>query len=297
MIPNEPVVVSQGVGVNGMAMILGWRTYGLPTPAALLFANVGSEKFETYAYIPVMNDWLDSVGWPRLTVVKNKSPIAGDASLHDECLRKSVLPSLSYGGHSCSIKWKVEPQLKWVRDTFGWSQPRRKRGAAERPDGTFRHGPTITKLVGYDAGPKDARRVKNATEKWPPGHNNRYPLIEWGWDRRKCIDVIIAARLPGWNPAYLADDLVTFTRFEWIESGGVPCKSACFMCPASQPAEINMLAKHHPELIDIAIEMEDRAIAKGLRTVKGLGRTRNWKAHLAAAALPEQPIAQLALAL
>lgn len=52
---------------------------------------------------------------PPLTIVKRSSPIAGDLSLHVECLRKGVLPSLAYGGSSCSLKWKVEPQWRHVQ--------------------------------------------------------------------------------------------------------------------------------------------------------------------------------------
>jgi hypothetical protein len=264
------------MGADSTAMLLGWHQRGLQRPDAILFADTGSEKPQTYAYLPTINAWLERVGYPSVTVVKNASPIAGDKSLHEECLRKSVLPSLAYGGHSCSIKWKVDPQLKWVREHFGWTQGRKQRGATERPEGTFAHGPDIVKLVGYDAGPKDARRVSNATDKWPPGHINRYPLIEWGWDRAACLQAIISADLPGWNPAYLHADLVTFSRLEWIERGGVPCKSSCFMCPASQKAEIAMLKDCRSPQLDVALEMERRAVARGLRTVKGLGRRFSW---------------------
>jgi hypothetical protein len=83
---------------------------------------------------------------------------------HAECLRKRVLPSLAYGGHSCSLKWKVDPQWSFAKRHFGWN------GRAQ----TWPHGPSITKLIGYDAGPGDARRIRNATGKWPPGHYYRY---------------------------------------------------------------------------------------------------------------------------
>lgn len=200
-------------------------------------------------------------------MLKRSSPKAGDTSLHGECLRKSVLPSLAYGGHSCSLKWKVDPQWAWCKQHYGWAQARRRKGETERPGGRWAHGPYITKLLGYDAGPADARRVKNAVGKWPPGHRYLYPLVEWGWDRARCEAEIAAAGLP------------------------VPVKSACFMCPASKRHEIDWLARFHPELVDVAIEMERRATIRGLRSVQGLGRNFAWTARLAPKELP--PLLQL----
>lgn len=248
-----PVVVGYGMGVDSTAMLIGWHARNGQIPDAILFADTGSEKPETYAYLPVMNEWLASVGYPAITVLKRASPRAGDRSLHGECLRKSVLPSLAYGGHSCSLKWKVDPQWAWCKKRYGWHQPRRKRGQTERPPGAWRDGySNIIKLIGYDASPADLRRVKNAIGKWPPGHEYRYPLVEWGWMRERCIEEIRAAGLP------------------------VPMKSACFMCPASKQHEIHWLRENHPHLHEAALRLERAAQEKGLRTVKGLGRRFAW---------------------
>lgn len=173
----HPVVVAYGAGVNSTAMLIGLKRRAERVDL-VLFADTGCEKPETYAYLPVINRWLASVGYPSVTVIKRASPRAGDASLFDECHRKSVLPSLAYGGHSCSLKWKVDPQWSYRKRLYGWS-PRLQ---------SWAHGPWITKLIGYDAGPADARRVRNAVGKWPPGHVYRYPLLEWGWDRERCIE-------------------------------------------------------------------------------------------------------------
>jgi len=264
--PQNPVVVAYGMGVDSTAMLVGWQAKGLPRPAAILWADTGSETPETYAYLDTINAWLDKVGYPRVTIVRNPSPVAGDTSLHAECLRKGVLPSLAYGHHSCSIKWKIEPQLKWCKVQFGWKQARKPRGAKERPEGRFTLSPTsrITKLVGYDNGPADKRRQQKAQEKWPPGHDNVYPLQVWGWDREECKRQIVAAGLP------------------------LPKKSACFMCPGSKKTEIDWLAAFHPELAAQAVEMERRAKAKTIERygqelrVKGLGMNWSWTDHLAA---------------
>ena len=177
----DPIVVAYGMGVDSTAMLIGLRDRKVRIDL-ILFADTGSEKPETMAYLPVIQDWLAAQAMPPVTVIKRSSPRAGDTSLHGECLRKSVLPSLAYGGHSCSLKWKVDPQWRYTQRFFGWDRRRQ----------SWPHGSYVTKLIGYDAGPRDSRRQANAAGKWPPGHRYRYPLGKWGWTRELCAEVIAA---------------------------------------------------------------------------------------------------------
>jgi hypothetical protein len=241
----DPIIVAYGMGVDSTAMLIGLRDRRVRIEM-ILFADTGSEKPETMAYLPIIQSWLARNKMPPVTVIKRHSPRAGDTSLHAECLRKSVLPSLAYGGHSCSLKWKGDPQWRFTQRYFGWDSRRQ----------TWPHGPYVTKLIGYDAGPRDSRRLANAAGKWPPGHRYRYPLAEWGWTREACEHVILAEGLP------------------------IPVKSACWMCPASKRDEVNWLAATHPDLAQAAIEMERRAHARGLTTTQGLGRRWSWSEHL-----------------
>ena len=156
---TDPIAVAYGAGVDSTAMLIGLRDRNVPV-TLIMFADTGSEKPGTYSYLPIIKAWLAQNRMPSLTILKRRSPRAGDSSLHGECLRKRVLPSLAYGGHSCSLKWKVEPQWAYTRAYFGWDS------RAQR----WKHGPSITKLIGYDAGPGDGRRMARASGKWPPGH-------------------------------------------------------------------------------------------------------------------------------
>ena len=241
----DPIVVAYGMGVDSTAMLIGLRDRRVPVEL-IMFADTGSEKPETMAYLPVIQKWLARQNMPPVTVIKRHSPRAGDTSLHSECLRKRVLPSLAYGGHSCSLKWKVDPQWSYTKRTFGWNAKLQ----------CWPHGPLITKLIGYDAGPGDARRIRNATGKWPPGHCYRYPLTEWGWTREQCEEVILDEGLP------------------------LPMKSACWMCPASKKTEVDWLAQTHPDLADTAMAMERLAHERGLTTTRGLGRRWSWSEYL-----------------
>src|SRR5581483_6098060 len=78
-----------------------------------------------------------------------------------------------------------------------------------------------------------------------------YPLMDWGYDRERCKQIIAAAGLP------------------------VPVKSACFYCPASKKSEITWLQEHHPELLERALQIERNA-QPNLTSVKGLGRSYSW---------------------
>jgi hypothetical protein len=128
---------------------------------------------------------------------------------------------------------------------------------------TYAH---VVKAVGLDAG-EDHRLTWRRTAAKPSGRPSReewldrhyfvywYPLMDWGYDRERCKEVIRVAGLP------------------------VPMKSACFFCPASKKAEILWLRDHHPELLERALRIERNAKAK-LTSVKGLGRSFSWEAYL-----------------
>jgi len=233
-----PLIVAYGIGVDSTAMLVGMQQRGI-RPDLILSADTGSEKPETYAYLPIINAWLRKVGFPEVTIVKNARPVSGDKSLYDACSRLSVLPALAYGQHQCSLVWKRDPQVafikRWAPAIEAWAR-----------------GETVTQCIGYDAGPRDSCRSYKAEGKATAGFTNRFPLIEWGWDRERCVAEIEDAGLP------------------------VPVKSACFFCPASKKTELDWLKEMHPELAAKAVELEDRAKVRGLRSVKGLGRRWSW---------------------
>ncbi len=235
---KSPLVVAYGMGVDSTAMLVGMAAKG-ERPDLILFADTGDEKPETYAYLPVINAWLASVGFPAVTVVKNARPISGDKSLSDSCLRLGTLPALAYGMHQCSLVWKRDPQHKFIK---AW-QPAIDAWAA---------GLKVTTCIGYDAGPRDSARRYKSEGKESPGFSNRFPLIEWGWDRERCLAEISAAGLPA------------------------PVKSACFHCPASKKEEIVWLRMNSPAQYAKALQMEEGARAKGLKKIVGLGRKFSW---------------------
>ena len=235
---KQPRALAYGLGVDSTALIVGFAQRKIKLDA-ILFADVGDERPETYAYYRVISAFLKKHGFPPVSVVRYRPVKATYITLSENCLQNGTLPSLAFGRKACSQKFKVVPQNRWCN---GWAP------AVKAWD----RGQKVVKFIGYDAGPKDARRGHNLPD--DAQYQYEYPLREWGWDREKCMEVIDAAGIR------------------------VPMKSACWNCPATQPNELIWLAKNHPDIFAKAIAMEDSAKARGgLHKIEGLWRTSTKK--------------------
>ena len=244
MLKGWPLKVSCGYGVNSVAMLVGLRLIDA-VPEAILFADTGSEMPGTYDYMPILQDWCVRVGFPEIITVKNPSPIAGDASLYDSCVRLGILPSISYGfqRHNCAIKWKLTPQQRWCR-----SWPLARVSWAE--------GGKVWDAVGFDDSPGDCKRYAKANDRKPdPLYQVWYPLRQWGWDRAQCVRAIESVGLE------------------------VPPKSSCFMCASRTKPEILAMARDDPATMLRALHLERKALP-GLTKVKGLGSKFSWDQYL-----------------
>jgi len=229
-------IVSYGLGVDSTALLVGLVRRGI-RPDAVLFADTGGEKDETYAFLPVMQAYLADAGFPEVTVVryevkdfKNWPPYR---TLEENCLTNGTLPSVAFGWqmHACALKWKAAPQHRWLK------------GFAPAVEAWARSEKVI-RLVGFDASPADQRRREraHAGSQDDPHYHVIYPLQGWGWDRERCRQEIEAAGLP------------------------VPPKSSCFFCPAMKPDEVRGLPA---EKLRRIVLMEARAEPR-LRTIQGL---------------------------
>lgn len=171
-----PIVVSYGGGTNSVALLILMKRRG-EIPALITFADTGDEKPGTYAHLDVMQLWCRENGFPPITIVKNGLPQGvKDGSLFGECMRLGTMPSKVFGMSSCSMKWKVEPQYKFLQ---AWR--------AERFGVHIRH------FVGFDAG--ESHRANKSTP-IRDFETVEYPLIEAGWERDECIAAIDKEGLP-----------------------------------------------------------------------------------------------------
>lgn len=160
---SRQTVVSYGAGTNSTAMLVGLHERG-ERPDLILFADTGGERPETYSHRDAVSDWCEGVGFPRIVTVK-----APNKLLEQDCIDRKALPSIAYGFKTCSLRWKKEPQDKWLRNN----------GMAD-----------AVRLIGIDAG--EHHRAKD----FP---NTRYPLIEWDWGREECVEAIrrVGLQQPG----------------------------------------------------------------------------------------------------
>jgi len=216
-------IASYGGGTNSTAMLIECVNKGVEVEL-ILFADTGGEKSHTYKYIKTFSKWLVAHGMPEIITVRTHLE-----SLYEDCMKNKCLPSVAYGFKSCSDKWKIRPVDKYIRKTY--------------PD------QKIIKIIGIDG--DESHRAIDSRNKWSV---NKFPLIEYEWGRRECIEAIEKAGLPS------------------------PGKSACYFCPSSKASEVKALAIQYPELAERALAMEANA---ELTSIKGLGRNWAWKELLA----------------
>jgi hypothetical protein len=245
---REHVIVSYGGGTNSTAMLVGLYEMG-ERPDAIVFADTGGEKPGTYRHIREVDQWLQNISWPGVTVLQGAQwwgpRMVADGSLEAECIRLGKMPAKAYGFGTCSLKWKIEPQRRF--DTWYAAQ----HGVEVRD---------ITRLIGFDA--DEPSRVDRALANAASTPNQqRFPLVEWDWGRDECVAAIARAGLPQ------------------------PGKSACFFCPSSKKHEILWLRDNEPQLLARALEMERRARAgegQAEASRGGLGRSVIWADFIAA---------------
>lgn len=167
------IVVSFGAGTNSTALLVGMHERG-ERPDAILFADTGAERPDTYAHLAAVNRWCEKAGFPQIVTVKSPT-----VTLYEDCINRGALPSVAYGFKTCSLRWKKEPQDKWLRNN-GMSD--------------------ATRLIGIDA--DESHRAGD----YP---NTRYPLIEWGWGRDECVAAIARAGIcqPGKSSCFFCPSM------------------------------------------------------------------------------------------
>lgn len=214
-------IVSYGGGTDSTAMLIGMSKRAM-IPDHILFADTGGEREQTYHFIDYFDRWLYNHGMPKIEIVKYKTKDGVELTLEQDCLNNNTIPAIAFGWKTCSQKFKIQPQDKFIKERY--------------PEDEIVH------YIGYDIG--ERRRVKDNPL---ANHVNVYPLIEWGWDRKKCQQVILSEGLC------------------------LPGKSSCFFCPSMKKHEILKLSNDEKERVK---EME--ANATKLVELKGLGRQYAW---------------------
>lgn len=231
---NRLIALCFGAGVDSTAMLVALRAAGL-RPDIITFADTGGEKPPTLTHLDRINELLDTWGWPTVATCR-KVPLAstGYTDLYGNCIANETLPSLAFGMKSCSLKYKADPQDKFIKGA-------RSGPSARPPHPVWLHaqatGQNVVKLIGYDCGKADLRRSRSLANA-ADGFDYVYPLQLIGWARPDCVSAITMM----------------------LGAQMVPIKSACFFCPASKHWELYWLAAHHPEQFEKALTLERVAL-------------------------------------
>src|SRR4051812_46806286 len=96
---SVPVLAALGLGVDSVAMLVELVERGERVDAAL-FADTGSERPQTYAYLPIFKEWLEKRGVPLIVVKyepKNFKNYPPYRTLEANCLTNGTLPSKAFG--------------------------------------------------------------------------------------------------------------------------------------------------------------------------------------------------------
>jgi len=221
-------VLCCGLGVDSTALLILCKQISL-VPDLILFADTGGEKPETYHFKEILEKWLDDNGFPKLVTVKAQYKAKGKVvtTLEEQLLEWARLPGIAYGIKQCSVEWKKNPCDKYCKSTY--------------PEEEF------TYLISYNA--DELKRMEGKQEKVGI-FTYKYPLIEAGWGRLRCLEEIAKSDLP------------------------FPTKSSCFFCPSSKKKDIKLLNEKYPKLMQRALTLEEKANDGG--TVVGLGRRFKW---------------------
>lgn len=252
-VPPGERLVAWGGGVNSTAALVLLYRWGVK-PRAIVMSDTGSEWPETYAYrTDVLDPWLESIGWPALTMVSRASEAVFRPRkprvelLREKCARRETLPSAAHPQQKkCSTNFKRDPQLWWA-ERQEWCQ-------AE-----WAAGRKITKIIGYDSSEMHRVRFTFNDAKENSRYTPWYPLVEASFDRSGCEALIEEEGLP------------------------LPRKSACYFCPFNRHADWEHLRNVHPALFADAVKLSRdaknvKSQATGLmsRNPKGMRRLFEW---------------------
>ncbi len=274
--PGSPTVLFLGGGVDSFGMLVDAINRD-DKPDWVVFCDVGdpqgldpAEWPGTYRHlrdvvIPLCDandikfEWLDTTRYPirpRKAGHDSRGPIEahpGHRSLFDWMRnppktrakgkskpRGIQVPVANKKQRMCTEAAKIERAERWMDDTFP--------------------GQTVETWLGFDAAETD--RAGNdpnngKTRKPTPGQAirvNRYPLIEQGLCRCRCVDTIRAAGLP------------------------VPRKSACVFCPLGTKTDWITFSQELPEKFAMVAELEDAKpkTSKGVKmSIMGF-TSRKW---------------------
>src|SRR6266481_4788263 len=165
---------------------------------------------------------------------------AGAYTLYQELQSAGTVPQFG-GAHHCSLKFKAFVIESWlaanihqsIRHTFGYNTESGRVTDSET---------AIAARVSFGFNNEELGRVADTQSHDRPTRLGHYPLVEWNWDRPRCLSYIQAALGVDWD------------------------KSACPFCPFTRIGDsLTQRQKQFPEQTAQAMFLERVALAMNPR--------------------------------
>jgi len=269
----ETTILSYGMGVESTAILLRWCFEEATRPCPLdrlvvITAQVGDEykdtggDVETYVLPMMRRHRIRFVQVARhghreadgISILDDsRQPIQvfldGDYKLSDELKRNGTVPQ--YGGvHRCALKFKAWVIEQWLEanlrgrahHALGYnSEERRRINQSEH---------AIRERIAFGFNADEGRRIDRSLEYNTLTRRAFYPLLEWDWNRAKCLD-------------YIREKLGVTWR-----------KSACVYCPFNALKD-GAMDRHleHPDQVADALVLEHMSMALNPRATLYKGKS------------------------
>lgn len=269
----ETTILSYGMGVESTAILLRWCFEEATRPCALdrivvITAQVGDEykdtgrDVETYVLPMMRRHRIRFVQVARhghreadgISILDDsREPIKvfldGDYKLSDELKRNGTVPQ--YGGvHRCALKFKAWVIEQWLEanlrgcahHAFGYnSEERRRIDQSEH---------AIRERIAFGFNADEGRRIDRSCEYNTLTRRAFYPLLEWDWNRARCLD-------------YIREKVGVTWR-----------KSACVYCPFNGLKD-GAIDRHleHPGQVADALVLEHMSMALNPRATLYKGKS------------------------
>ena len=169
-------ILAFGGGLNSSALLVEATSRNIVFDA-ILFADTGGERPDTYAHITQMSNWAIQHGQPEIERVAYVDKSGKEVTLEQRCIDQKMLPSLVYGFKKCSLRFKRAPQDKRMNN-----HPIARK--------VWKDGRKVEKWIGIDADEAHRAKIKDDAK-----YTYKYPLVDWDMGRNECRQIMIGAGL------------------------------------------------------------------------------------------------------
>jgi len=227
-------VLSLGVGVQSSTLAFLSDLHVIGKYDLAVFVDLGYERDSTYEYFDYLCRRIDSFPIVR---IKPKSDLMSDAlevveSKKGNLYSRKLLPIFTHNKtgkvgrvqtRGCTGEFKVATLMRYIKTISG-----------------VKYGqswPSVEQSIGIST--DEAHRMKDSRVAWSV---HRYPLIEMGWSRDKCLT--------------------------WLQANGLktPNRSSCYFCPFQSQQSWNSLRTSEPHNFESAVTFEQRLNVTHQRT-------------------------------